>query len=179
MPEIKVTSGGKAKSVKIDHIYQVRRGEEAKALDNMKKDGADNVVVKAENGDIYIASRVGVPDFIRPNDGVDIQGVKGHVIGFDNEKNTWGEVISSRGAKGAAVGGGLSVAGLAVLALKFGRALGPLPMLGIIAASGIAGFALSLLGKKKPDYDKLDPHSTREIAMAPPSGTTKPITVSA
>ncbi|MDB5097524.1 MAG: hypothetical protein JWM80_1945 [Cyanobacteria bacterium RYN_339] len=170
MPEIKVTHDNRVRDYKIDHLYQVKKGDEGKALDAMKSDGADNIVFKADNGDMYIASSTNVPKGLRINDRIEIKdkGIRGTIWSFDTEDNTIWKTITHKAGWGAAIGGGLSLAGVGLALLKFGAAVDPLIALGAVAAGGLIGFGLSFLGKKKPDYDKLDKNSDVEIAMAKP-----------
>jgi hypothetical protein len=167
MPEIKVTHDGRARDYKIDHIYQVRRGDEAKALDAMKGDGADNIVFKADNGDMYIASATSVPRGLRINDQIEIngKGVKGTIWSFDQEDNTIWKTIAHKAGWGTALGGAMGLGGVAFAILK-GFAMNPLVAMGVVGGGGLIGFALSFLGKKKPNYDKLDNLSNVELAMA-------------
>jgi hypothetical protein len=167
MPEIKVTHDGRARDYKIDHLYKVRQGDEARALDAMKGDGADNLVFKADSGDMYIASSTSVPRGIRTNDQIEVKdkGIKGTVWTFDQEDNTIFKTVLHKAGWGTAIGGGLGLGGTALAILK-GFAVNPLIALGVVAGGGLIGFGLSFLGKKKPDYDKLDKLSTVELAMA-------------
>lgn len=168
MPEINITHGGKARAFSVDRVHRINRGEEDKALEAMRKDGADNIVFKSDQGDLYIASFVGRAKHAEINDRVAIdkasrvafQGVKGTLMGFDNENNTLGESIRRGGVAGAVAGGVLGVAGIGLAVLKLGMvALNPLAAVGIIGGLGLAGLVIGSLFRKKPDYDKLDGHT--------------------
>ena len=174
MPELKITHGGKASGVSVDRVYKIRRGDEEKALADMRKDGADNIVFKGDNGDLYIASARSLPGKAEINDKVEVgqtsrvefNGVKGVLMGFDNEKNGFFEVVKARSAWSALGLGGLGGAGLLFGALKFGVMLPAVANFGIIAGLGAIGFALgATLFRAKPNYDKLDKYSaTPELA---------------
>jgi hypothetical protein len=178
MPEIKVTHDSRVRDYKIDHVYQVKKGEEGKALDAMKSDGADNIVFKADNGDMYIASTTSVPKGVRINDQIEVKdkGIRGTIWSFDTEDNTFIKTLAHKAGWGAALGGGVSLAGVGFALLKMGAAINPMIALGAVAAGGLIGFGLSFLFKKKPDFDKLDKLSNMEIAMGKP-GAAKPGTV--
>lgn len=165
MPELTITHGGQAHGVRVDRVHRIERGKEAYALAAMRRDGADNMVFRGDGGDLYIASRVGGFDQAEINDRVEIprayrvefKGVKGTVLGFDNEPNGLGEVMATRGVIGAAIGGGAALAGVAVAVAKLGLAtLNPLLALGIVGGLGLVGFVLGSSMRRQPDPDKLD-----------------------
>lgn len=178
MPELKINHGGKSHGLTVDRVYKITRGQEAQALEAMRKDGSDNVVFKADNGDLFIASRKGLPRNAEINDRVEIggssrvefNGVKGTLMGFDNERNTFLERFKPAAAW-AGVGGAAGVAGVVFGALKLGWNA-PLVMIGIVAGGLFGGGLLGgIFGNKSQKFDHLDRFSGgMELAMAPTTG---------
>ena len=186
MPELKVTHGGKVHGVSVDRVYKIKKGDEEKALSAMRNDGADNLVFKGDNGDLFIASRVGIPGRIEINDRVEIgtssrvefNGVRGTLMGFDNERNQLREHFKPAAA-GAGLGGLAGVAGVVFGALKLGWNA-PLAMIAIVGAGLLGGGLLGgIFGRNKPKYDDLDKYSGgMELASAPiGTQTTRPTTL--
>lgn len=186
MPELKVTHGGKVHGVSVDRVYKIRKGEEDKALSAMRNDGADNLVFKGDNGDLFIASRVGLPGKVEINDRVEVgassrvefNGVRGTIMGFDNERNQARESFKPAAA-GAGIGGALGLGGMIFGALRLGFN-NPIAMLAIVGAGLLGGGLLGgLFGGKKPKYDDLDKYTGgMELASAPIGTPGKPLTTS-
>lgn len=175
MPELKVTHGGKVHGVSVDRVYRIKKGDEDKALAAMRHDGADNLVFKGDNGDLYIASRVGLPRNAEINDRIEIgqssrvefNGVRGTLYGFDDERNQFLEHLEPALA-GAGGGGMVGLAAVAFGALRLGWNA-PLAMAGIAVGAMVGGGLLGFLfGRHKPKYDDLDRYSGgMELASAP------------
>jgi hypothetical protein len=182
MPELKITHGGKVHDVSVDRVHKIRKGDEEKALSAMRHDGADNLVFKGDNGDLFIASRVGMPRNVEINDRVEVgtssrvefNGVRGTLMGFDDERNQFSEHLKPILA-GAGGGGVLGVAGVLFGALRLGFNA-PLAMVGLVGAAVLGGGLLGgLFGRKKPNYDDLDKYTGgMELASAPIGQTSKP-----
>ncbi len=174
MPELKVTHGGKVHGVSVDRVYKIRKGDEEKALAGMRRDGADNLVFKGDNGDLFIASRVGMPRNLEINDRIEVgqssrvefNGVRGTLMGFDNERNQLREHFKPAAAW-AGVGGVAGLGGVLFGALKLGWN-NPIAMIGIAAAGLLGGGLLgAFFGGKKPKYDDLDKYTGgMELASA-------------
>lgn len=164
MPEIKsFDASGRAKAIRMDHLHQVKVGEERLALDAAAKDGADNVFIRTQGGDLWIASSLKVARSLKADGEVEINGQRGRIVGFDNEVNTVGEALVKRGPWAALLGGGAVLGGMAF----FLRAASVNSI--VMAAAAAGGALLGLIGsaftKAKPDYDRLDGHSGVELAM--------------
>lgn len=175
MPELKVTHGGKVHGVDVDRVYKIKKGDEDKALAAMRHDGADNIVFKGDDGDLFIASRVGQGRNVEINDRVEVgassrvefNGVRGTIMGFDDERNQFTEHLKPALA-GAGAGGVLGIAAVAFGILRLGWNA-PIAMAGIAIGALLGGGLLGgIFGRKKPKYDDLDKYSGgMELASAP------------
>lgn len=182
MPEIQVHRGTQTDRVKFDRIYKIERGQEQQAVAAARKNGLDDVVFRMRNGDVFIASRRGVPgsvevfDEVSFKDGVTYAGQRGEVMTIDNQRNTIAEA-GKRGLGWGAVGLVGGTAGLFALSLKVLQ--GALGIKGIAIGGAIAG-AVGLVaglwsGRGKVDYEILhkysrtvDGVSTQAMAAQPP-----------
>jgi hypothetical protein len=154
--------------VGFDRVYKIKKGQEQAAVAAAKKNGLDDVVFRMSNGDVFIASRRGVPGDVEPFDQVSFKdevtygGLRGEVITVDNQRNTVGE-SSKRGllwGLGGWLGGTAGLFGLSLKVLG-GRIGLPVILIGGAvagAASLIAGIAT---GRGKVDYEMLHQYSDK------------------
>lgn len=173
MPDLRIANpdGARAKNVGFDRVVQVQRGKEQEAIAAAKQNGADDVIFRTDKGDVFIASRTGLPGSVNELDKVTYGAsvtygeARGEVLSIDNERNTIGETAGSAskwGGLGFLAGAGAAVAGLLKFTSgSFGRTHWAVALGGGVLA-GAAAFATSLFkGREKPDYDKLDRYAER------------------
>lgn len=163
--------GSNAKNVGFDRVVQIKRGQEQAAIAAAKKNGADDVVFRTDKGDVFIASRTGLPGSVNELDKVTYGAsvtygqAKGEVLSIDNERNTIGETAgkaSKWGGLGFLAGAGAAVGALLKFTTgSFGRMHWGIT-LGAGLLAGVGAFATSLFkGRETPRYDKLDQYAQR------------------
>lgn len=169
MPEILVHHQNRdTDRVRFDRVYKIKQGKEQEAVAAAKKNGADDVVFRMRNGDVFIASRRGVPgeveafDEVSFNNDVTYGGQRGEVLSVDDERNTAREA----GKRGMLWGlGGLAggLVGLTALSLKvLGGYLGPVGIgIGALVAGAGAAIAGVVTGRGQVNYESLHPFADR------------------
>lgn len=154
--------------VGFDRIYKIKQGQEQAAVAAAKQNGLDDVVFRMSNGDVFVASRRGVPGEVEPFDQVSFKdevsygGLRGEVLSVDNQRNTVGE--STKRGLFWGLGGWLGgTAGLFGLSLKvFQGAIGlPAILIGGAVAGAAALIAGIATGRGKVDYERLHQYSER------------------
>jgi hypothetical protein len=172
MPAITVTNPDNSrKKVDFERVYKIKRGQEQQAIAAAKQNGADDVIFRMNNGDLFIASRRGVPgqvnelDAVEYGQNVDYAGSHGEVLSLDNERNTIGETVGAAkwwGLTGLVGGLGAGIAGLLKFTQgSFGRTHWAVALGGGLAL-GAGAFLTSLLkGRQEPDYEKLYQYAER------------------
>lgn len=169
MPEILVHHrNNDTDRVRFDRIYKIKPGQEQAAIAAAKKNGADDVVFRMRNGDVFIASRRGAPGSVEPLDEVSFKndvtygGQRGEVLTVDNERNSVGEAgrRTALWGLGGLVGG---FGGLFALSAKVLQgALGIKGIaIGALAAGAVGAIAGLVTGRGKVDYEALHPYAER------------------
>lgn len=172
MPEIRITNPDNSrKDVGFERIYKIKKGQEQQAIAAAKHNGADDVVFRMQNGDLFIASRRGTNGHVNELDAVeygknvDYAGSHGEVLSIDNERNTVGETAGGAkwwGLAGLLGGTGGAIAGLLKFtAGSFGKAHWMVALGAGLLAGGAALFGTMLKGRKDPDYEVLHKFADR------------------
>lgn len=169
MPDLQIHHQNRdTDKVGFDRVYKIKKGQEQAAIAAAKKNGLDDVVFRMSNGDVFIASRRGVPGDVEPLDQVSFKdevsygGLRGEVLTVDNERNTVGEA-GKRGLLWGLAGWLGGTGGLFALSLKVlqGR-LGIVPILIGGAVAGVGALVGGIVtGRGGVDYEKLHQFSEK------------------
>lgn len=173
MPDLRIANpdGSNAKSVGFDRVIQIKRGQEQAAIAAAKKDGADDVIFRSDKGDVFIATRTGLPGSVNELDKVTYSSnitygdIKGEILAIDNERNTVGETAGTAakwGGAGLVAGAGAAIAGLLKFTKGgFGRTNWLVTLGGGLLVGGAAFFTALFKSRKTPDYGKLESYAAR------------------